>query len=63
MSFKKNILMGMAIGLVGMALLSGGTVAYFNDSEDTKNEIISGTLDLGVTNVSDGVLFAPGSVK
>ncbi|MED4475894.1 TasA family protein [Oceanobacillus caeni] len=39
MSFKKNILMGMAIGLVGMALLSGGTVAYFNDSEDTKNEI------------------------
>ncbi|KPH76684.1 MULTISPECIES: TasA family protein [Bacillaceae] len=57
MSFKKNILMGMATGLVGMALLSGGTVAYFNDSEDTKNEIISGTLDLGVTNVSDGVLF------
>ncbi|WP_068673111.1 TasA family protein [Oceanobacillus sp. Castelsardo] len=57
MSFKKHIMMGMATGLVGMALISGGTVAYFTDSVDTQNEIMSGTLDLGVTNIDDGVLF------
>ncbi|MFD1849040.1 TasA family protein [Oceanobacillus bengalensis] len=58
MSWKKNIAMGMATGLIGMALVSGGTVAYFSDTEVTTNKIVSGTLDLGVTEVNDeGILF------
>lgn len=49
--------MGMMTGLVGVALLSGGTVAFFSDSKDTDNKILSGTLDLDVSDNDDGVLF------
>lgn len=48
--------MGMATGLVGMALISGGTVAFFSDDIYTENKVLSGTLDLDISD-NDGVLF------
>lgn len=49
--------MGMITGLVGIALVSGGTVAFFSDAVNTDNKILSGTLDLDVSDNDDGVLF------
>lgn len=48
--------MGMMTGLVGISLVSGGTVAYFSDSVETNNKILTGTLDLDI-NDNDGLLF------
>lgn len=48
--------MGMLTGLVGMALISGGTVAFFSDAIYTENKVLSGTLDLDISD-NDGVLF------
>lgn len=57
MSIKKNIILGMVTGLVGMSLISGGTVAYFSDDVSTQNQIMSGTIDLGIKNTSDSEGF------
>lgn len=56
MSVKKHIVMGMITGLAGMALISGGTVAFFSDDIYTENKVLSGTLDLDISD-NDGVLF------
>lgn len=62
MDFKKDIIMAMATGLLGMALISGGTFSYFSDEEQTQAEIASGTVDLGLKkedgdDLSDDYVF------
>src|SRR5699024_10870410 len=38
--------------------ISGGTVAYFSDSVETENKVLSGILELNLSNVdNNGVLF------
>jgi len=67
MSFKKDIIISMVTGLLGMALISGGTFSYFSDTEViTPEEISSGTLDLGVVDISkkdDEVNFEMGKIQ
>ena len=48
MSIKKKLGMGMMSGVLGLALVGGGTFAYFSDSEVTNNTFAAGTLDLAV---------------
>jgi spore coat-associated protein N len=58
MAIKEKLGMSMLIGILGIALVSGGTFAYFSDSILTNNNVSAGTLDLGVTDIDDeGVLF------
>ncbi|MFA1821318.1 TasA family protein [Virgibacillus oceani] len=58
MAIKEKLGMSILIGFLGVALVSGGTFAYFSDSVQTNNNVTAGTLDLGVTNIDDeGVLF------
>lgn len=57
MSVKKHIAMAMTTGLIGMALISGGTVAYFSDELESKAEIQSGTLELGFVDINENILF------
>lgn len=58
LNFKKNIALGMAAGLIGMALISGGTFAYFSDTVETNNRVVAGTLDLGIIGTTEeGVIF------
>ena len=57
MSVKKHIAMAMTTGLIGMALISGGTVAYFSDELESKAEIQSGTLELGFVDINEKILF------
>lgn len=46
MSIKKQIGMGITTAVLGLALIGGGTFAYFSDSADTNNTFAAGTLDL-----------------
>src|SRR5690606_1305751 len=48
MSLKKKLGLGMASAALGLALVGGGTFAYFNDVETTNNTFAAGTLDLSV---------------
>lgn len=48
MSIKKQLGMGVATAALGLALIAGGTFAYFSDSETTNNTFAAGTLDLSV---------------
>jgi spore coat-associated protein N len=57
MNLKKNIIVGILTGLVGLALISGGTVAYFYTSLETNNEILSGELKLDISEVENDILF------
>lgn len=58
LDIKKNLIIGIMTGLIGMALISGGTIAYFSDATDTENQILSGYMDLDIGNVNnEGVLF------
>ncbi|MHA6252387.1 TasA family protein [Oceanobacillus sp. CAU 1775] len=62
MNLKKNIVVGMVAGLLGVALISGGTFAYFSDSVTTEHQIKSGIIDLDVRSqqgnyVDDGGLL------
>lgn len=56
MSIKKNLIIGIATGLVGMSLISGGTVAYFSYQEETKSVFKSGKMEFDIKD-EDGVLF------
>lgn len=46
MGIKKQLSMGVVSAALGLSLISGGTYAYFSDSEVTNNTFAAGTLDL-----------------
>ncbi|PFN23368.1 biofilm matrix protein CalY [Bacillus cereus] len=46
MSLKKKLGMGVASAALGLALIGGGTFAFFSDKEVSKNTFAAGTLDL-----------------
>lgn len=46
MSLKKKLGLGIASAALGISLIGGGTYAYFNDVETSKNHFTAGTLDL-----------------
>jgi len=48
MSIKKKLGMGIASAALGLALIGGGTYAYFSDTEVSNNTFAAGTLDLAV---------------
>lgn len=48
MSIKKKLGLGVASAALGMALVGGGTFAYFSDTEVSNNKFTAGTLDLAV---------------
>lgn len=48
MNVKKKITSGIATALLGMALIGGGTFAYFSDTAEQTNTFASGTIDLDV---------------
>ena len=48
MGIKKKLGMGVMSAALGLALVGGGTFAYFNDTEVTNNTFAAGTLDLAV---------------
>src|SRR5690625_4189233 len=48
MGIKKKLGMGLMSAVVGLALVGGGTFAYFSDSVETENTFAAGTLDLSV---------------
>lgn len=48
MSLKKKLGMGLASAALGIALVGGGTFAYFSDTETSNNVFAAGTLDLAV---------------
>ncbi|MFS0674183.1 TasA family protein [Ornithinibacillus sp. 179-J 7C1 HS] len=62
MSIKKKLGMGIASATLGIALIGGGTFAYFNDVEETTNTFAAGTLDLSVdpTTIVDVGNLKPG---
>ncbi|GIO26451.1 CalY family protein [Ornithinibacillus bavariensis] len=48
MEIKKKLGMSLATAGLGLALIAGGTFAYFSDAEETNNTFAAGTLDLSV---------------
>ena len=52
MNLKKRLITGMATAAIGLSLISGGTYAYFNDTEETNNTFANGVLDLGINKES-----------
>lgn len=48
MSIKKKLGLGVASAALGLALIGGGTFAYFSDTEVSNNTFAAGTLDLAV---------------
>ncbi|WP_042222355.1 CalY family protein [Oceanobacillus manasiensis] len=46
MNIKKQLGIGIASAALGLTLVSGGTFAYFSDSETSTNTFAAGTLDL-----------------
>lgn len=62
MSIKKKIGMGVASAALGIALVGGGTFAYFSDTEETNSTFAAGTLDLSVdpTTIVDVSNIKPG---
>lgn len=62
MSIKKKLGMGLGSAALGIALIGGGTYAYFSDTEVTANTFASGTLDLAVnpTTIIDASNLKPG---
>lgn len=64
MSIKKKLGLGVASAALGMALVGGGTFAYFSDTEVSNNTFAAGTLDLAVdpTVVIDVDNLKPGDV-
>ncbi|MGN8647371.1 TasA family protein [Gracilibacillus sp. HCP3S3_G5_1] len=62
MSLKKKLGLGVASAVLGIALVGGGTYAYFSDTEVTENTFTAGTLDLSVdpTTIIDVDNIKPG---
>ncbi|MGP4079675.1 TasA family protein [Pseudalkalibacillus sp. R45] len=62
MSIKKKLGLGVASAALGLALVGGGTYAYFSDEAVTNNTFAAGTLDLSVdpTTIIDVDNLKPG---
>lgn len=62
MGIKKQLGMGVMSAALGIALIGGGTYAYFSSSETTNNTFAAGKLDLSVqpTTVIDVDELQPG---
>lgn len=52
MSIKRNLALSFATAALGLIFISGGTVAYFNDTESAKNTFTTGLLELGINKDS-----------
>ena len=48
MNLKKKIILGTVTALLGMAVIGGGTFAYFSDTAEQTNTFAAGTIDLDV---------------
>ncbi|MFJ7932920.1 TasA family protein [Sporosarcina sp. NPDC096371] len=48
MNIKKQVGLGFMSAVLGVALIGGGTYAYFSDSEVSNNTFAAGTLDLAL---------------
>lgn len=64
MDVKKKLTTSIMTALLGMALIGGGTFAYFSDTETTENTFAAGTLDLSAdpTVIIDVDNLKPGDV-
>lgn len=62
MSIKKKLGLGIASAAMGLALIGGGTYAYFNDTAQTTSNFANGTLDLNAapTTIIDVNNLKPG---
>ena len=62
MSLKKKLGLGAASAALGLALIGGGTYAYFNDTTQTTSNFANGTLDLNAapTTIIDVNNLKPG---
>lgn len=62
MSIKKKLGLGIASAAMGLALIGGGTYAYFNDTAQTTSKFANGTLDLNAapTTIIDVNNLKPG---
>jgi spore coat-associated protein N len=62
MGIKQKLGLGVASAALGLALVGGGTYAYFSDTETTNNTFASGTLDLAVnpTTIINATNIKPG---
>ncbi|WP_404454481.1 TasA family protein [Oceanobacillus kapialis] len=49
MNIKKQLGLGVVTAALGLTLISGGTFAYFSDTETSSNTFAAGTLDLAAT--------------
>ncbi|GGB43974.1 cell division protein FtsN [Virgibacillus dakarensis] len=52
MSVKKKLGLSVASATLGLALIGGGTFAYFSDQETTNNTFAAGTLELSVNETA-----------
>lgn len=64
MSIKKKLGMGITSAALGIALIGGGTFAYFSDAEVTNNSFAAGTLDLAAnpSTIIDVENIKPGDI-
>lgn len=62
MSLKKKLGFGIGSAALGLALIGGGTYAYFNDTAQTTSNFANGTLDLNAqpTTIIDVKNLKPG---
>lgn len=62
MGVKNKLSVGIVSAAIGLALISGGTYAYFSDSEESNNTFAAGTIDLEVepTEIVDLDNLKPG---
>ncbi|PTY82814.1 CalY family protein [Heyndrickxia sporothermodurans] len=62
MSLKKKLGMGVASAALGLALIGGGTYAYFSDTAEASANFAAGTLDLvaNPTTIIDVKNIKPG---
>ena len=52
MSLKRSLTVSFITAAIGISLVTGGTFAYFNDTEETANTFAAGLLDLGINKES-----------
>ena len=52
MSIKRNLVLSFTTAALGLIFISGGTVAYFNDTESANNTFTTGLLELGINKDS-----------
>jgi spore coat-associated protein N len=60
MTLKKTLMKSFATAVIGIGLISGGTFAYFSDTEESSNVFAAGTLDL---NMDPSVLIDVENIK